>query len=76
MLSLLKLFYNQYDLCEKKIALFANHQGGMGNALKKMRAILSNSQIISEKYFQNEKSKKPRALSNARLWAKSLLKEV
>jgi len=71
----IKAFLDQNDLSDKKIALFATHQGGIGNALKNMRAKLSNSQIISEKDFNNEKDKKNRSLSNARHWAKLLMKE-
>jgi menaquinone-dependent protoporphyrinogen IX oxidase len=70
----LRTFFNDHSLEDKKVALFITHQGGPGKTLANMETELPNARIIAKRDFHNEKDKISRSVSNARLWAASILK--
>ena len=70
----LRTFFADHHIEGKKAVVFATHQGGPGKVLKNMSAELADASVVAERDFKNEKDKHARALSNARLWATTLLK--
>ena len=48
-----RTFLSQTKITGKKIALFVCHAGGMGNALKKFKAMLPGNEIAAEADFIN-----------------------
>ncbi len=71
----LRTFFAENDLKDKKVALFASHQGGPGKTLKNMLAELPEAILVGERDFLNTKEKKAASLSDAKFWAGALLKE-
>ena len=68
----IKTFLSAARINGKKIALFVCHGGGMGNALKKFKALCAGNDIIAEADFKEPIKSGNAALKQIEDWAKGL----
>lgn len=73
----LKTFFTNFELKDKKIALFCCHGGGKGRVFKKMRDELTGNSILGEiDFVEPLKKGVDSSTSRIRNWARDIINQI